>query len=71
MENIGKRVPSYWLDDVTLQYKWKYVDVGFEVVNAFNQHYIAYTYYNPYTKSNMYYPGAGRNYLLTIKMDLD
>lgn len=71
VENVGKQVPAYWLHDVALSYSINRVIVSFDVGNVFNKVYSAYTYYNAETHANTYYPGAGRSYLLTLKINLD
>lgn len=69
--NIAGRIPSYWLHKIALQYFFKKVVLSFEVNNLFNQRYALFTDYNPFFQSLSYYPGAGRNYLLTAKVNLD
>ena len=69
--NIGKQIPGYWLNNLTIQYVKKSFDVSFEVANLFNQRYSLYTLFDPATNKNMYYPGAGRNYLLTLTVDIN
>lgn len=71
LENIGKRISSYWTNDFAVQYLLKSVIVSVEMRNIFNRQYPTYAYYDAYTKDNIYYPGAGRNYLLTLKVNLD
>lgn len=69
--NVGKKLPGYWLNAVAIQYMLKQFAISFEVLNVFNQQYSTYTLYNPVTDTNNYYPGYGRNYLLTLKVNLD
>ena len=69
--NNGKKLSGYWLNNIALQYVTKPVNVSFEIINLFNQNYAAYAFYAPATGTNTYYPGAGRNYLLTFKLNLD
>jgi iron complex outermembrane receptor protein len=69
--NSGKNVAGYWLNDIAVQYVIKPVIVSFEVTNLLNQPFSTYTYYNPALKANTYYPGTGRSYLLTLKVDID
>jgi iron complex outermembrane receptor protein len=69
--NSGKTVSSYWINNLAIQYNLKPVIVSFEVVNLLNQSFSTYTYYNPAAKSNTYYPGMGRSYLLTLKVNLE
>lgn len=69
--NVGNKLPGYWLSDAAIQYLMQPVIVSLELVNVFNQRYSAYTYFNAMTKSNTYYAGAGRNVLLTIKVNMD
>lgn len=71
VENVGKKVPGYWLHDVAIQYFFSKATASLEVVNLFDQLYSSYTYYNLNTNANTYYPGAGRSYLLTLKVNLD
>jgi iron complex outermembrane receptor protein len=70
-ENVGKKQSSYWLNDIALQYERMYYQVGFEVDNLFNAKYTAYTLYDSLAQSYLYYPGAGRSFLLTMKASLD
>lgn len=69
--NTGSQLPAYWLSNVALQYLRKSVNLSFEIENLFNQRYPIYTSYSPTTQSNTYYPGVGRNFLLTAKVFLD
>lgn len=69
--NAGSKVPAYWLNNVSLLYILKPVYASFEVVNLFNLTYSTYTYYNSLTKTNTFYPGAGRSYLLTLKINIE
>jgi iron complex outermembrane receptor protein len=69
--NSGKNVPGYWLHDIAIQYVIKPIIVSFEITNLLNQPFSTYTYYNPVSKSNTYYPGTGRSYLLTLKVNID
>jgi iron complex outermembrane receptor protein len=71
VSNSGKKVAGYWLNDIAIQYVIKPVIVSFEVANLLNQTFSTYTYYNPASKTNTYYPGMGRSYLLTLKVNID
>lgn len=71
VDNVGQKLSAYWLSNVALQYLHKPFNISFEVENLFNQRYSMYTIYSPTTQSNTYYPGAGRNYLLTAKVFVD
>lgn len=68
--NVGQKVPAYWLHDAGLEYGRKKFNIGCEVENLFNQRYSAYTVYSPSTQAETFYPGVGRNFLLTAKMFL-
>jgi iron complex outermembrane receptor protein len=69
--NIGKRLGGYWISTIALQYIRKSFDVSFEIDNMFNQKYSTYTLFTAPSNSYLYYPGAGRSYLLTIKTSID
>lgn len=69
--NIGKKIPAYWIQDLSLQYHQKSITFGFGVNNLFNELYPNYAYYNSLSGTNTYYPAPGRNYLFTIKVNLD
>lgn len=69
--NSGTKLSSYWLNNIAIQYITKPANISFEVVNLFNQNYATYAFYTPASGTNTYYPGAGRNYLLTLKVNLD
>lgn len=71
VENVGKKQSGYWLNTMALQYIRKSFDVSFEVGNVFNQRYATYTIYNATRQSNVFYPGAGRNFLLTFKTSIE
>lgn len=69
-ENKGSKIPGYWINTLSLQYIKKSYNINFEVINVFNQKYSVYTLYDPENQTNTYYPGAGRSYLITCKIDL-
>lgn len=69
-ENKGSKIPGYWINTLSLQYIKKSYNINFEVINVFNQKYSIYTLYDPENQTNTYYPGAGRSYLITCKIDL-
>lgn len=69
--NRGGKLASYWLNNVALQYILKNYNFSFEVLNLLNQKYAIYTIFNAKTGANSYYPAAGRNYLLTAKVNLN
>lgn len=69
--NITDPIPGYWLQNFTLQYIKKSFDVSFLVANLFNQRYPLYTVYDDFSHEITYYPGAGRNYLLTMRIDIN
>lgn len=71
VENVGEKSPGYWLNNIALQYIKKDYNVSFETLNFFNKTYSVYTLYNTFSRTNSYYPGAGRSYLFTVKMSLD
>lgn len=72
VNNMGRRVPGYWLNNASLQYQlFKEVMMSAEIINLFDVHYSTYTYYNARMKMNTYYPAAGRNYLFTVKAAID
>jgi len=68
--NTGEKLPSYWLSDISLQYLHQQVNVSFAIDNVFNQRYPLYTFYNPSQQTSTYYPGMGRNFLVTTKVFL-
>lgn len=70
-DNLGKRQTGYWINTVALQYVRKSYDVSFEVGNVFNQAYPTFTLFNASANTYLYYPGAGRSYLLTFKTSID
>ncbi len=69
--NQGAKLRAYWLNNAVLQYMHKQYTLSFEVMNVFNQSYAAYAAYSTSTRSNLYYPAAGRNVLLTLKVDIE
>lgn len=69
-ENIGKRLPGYWLHHLAFQYFNYGYYLSFEIMNLFNQRYSTYTYFDNTEKTNLYFPGNGREYLLTFKVDI-
>lgn len=68
--NTGAKAASYWLGQWALQYGLKNIMVSFQINNLFDQTYAVYTTYSQSTQTDSYYPGAGRNYLLSIKATL-
>lgn len=71
VDNVGSKLPSYWLSNIALQFLRKSTNLSFQVENIFNQRYPLFTVYTPSTQTNTFYPGAGRNFLLTAKVFLD
>ena len=69
--NASTPLPSYWLQNFTVQYVKKSLDVSFFIGNIFNQRYPLYTVYDAFTQQMTYYPGAGRNYLLTTRININ
>jgi iron complex outermembrane recepter protein len=71
VENASKKLPGYWLHDVALQYVMKSWIVSAEINNLLNKNYAAYAFYDAFTQTTSYYPAAGRNYSLTLKISID
>ena len=71
IQNIGKKVWGYWLNDVALQYFIKSFIFSFEVHNIFNKQIANYAFYDAFTQQNSYYPAPLRNYLFTVKINID
>lgn len=71
VENVSKKQAGYWVNTAAVQYIHKSFDISFEVGNVFNQRYATYTIYDAFRQSNLFYPGAGRNYLLTFKTSIE
>jgi len=70
VENTQKKIAGYFLNDVALQYFINSYQFSFEIQNLFNVNYVNYAYYDNFDKRIVYYPAAGRNYLLTFKINL-
>lgn len=68
--NIGAQLSGYWLSSIGVQYAIRGFRAGINVSNLFNQRYPTYTLFNPINKSNSYYPGAGRAFLLTLGVEV-
>lgn len=69
-ENEGSKLAGYWLHNIALQRDFQFVNISFEINNFFNQKYSVYTLFDATSGTNTYYPGAGRNFLLTFKFDI-
>lgn len=69
--NTSGKLPPYWLNNLALQYMLNHFQFSFEIENIFNQVYAAYTWYDVTNHQKLYYPGAGRSYLFTIRMNLN
>src|SRR5690606_35528249 len=69
--NDGKKLPGYWINNISIQYQLASLLASFEIDNLFNQQFSTYTVYDVESKQNTYYPGAGRSYVLTMKASLD
>jgi len=69
--NVTRQIPGYWLQGVALQYTYHTLELSMSVENLFNQKFSTYTIYNTFKHENIYYPGAGRNYLLTLKWNFE
>ncbi len=70
LANTGKRIGAYWLNDIALQYVKEYFIISAEVRNVLNTNYASYVFYDAFSKQNEYYPAAGRNFSLTIKINI-
>ena len=71
VSNQGSEQAAYWVNNVAIQYFRKPMTMSLEINNLFDQRYSTYTLYNPIQQRNTYYPGYGRNLLLTMKVALD
>jgi iron complex outermembrane receptor protein len=69
-ENVGKKLPPYWLNNAAIQYMARNGRVSFEIANIGDQRYATYAVYQPVYQSITYYPGAGRSYLLTLEANI-
>lgn len=65
--NVGKKLPAYWIGNLALRYFVRPVTVSAEVLNVFNQRFPLYVLYDSSRNQMTYYPGAGRNFLLSLK----
>lgn len=70
LNNIGKKLPGYWLNSVAIQYMLNALIASVSVANLFNQSYSTYTLFDPETGTNTFYPGTGRSFLVTIKANV-
>lgn len=71
LENTGSKLPPYWLNNVALQYMLTWCNISAEIENLFNQTYAAYALFDTSSHEKLFYPGAGRSYLLTLKINID
>lgn len=71
LANQYKKIPAYWLESIALQYQKKSYEVSFEIDNLLNVNYPVFAVYNDFRKTTLYYPAAGRTYLLTLKASID
>lgn len=69
--NIAGKLPAYWLNNFSIQYLFDPWIVSFEANNIFNTQYPSYAIYTQFDNSTTYYPAMGRNFLLTIKLNID
>lgn len=69
--NVSGKLPAYWLNNLALQYIFDPWSISLEANNIFNVQYPNYAIYTAFDNSTTYYPAMGRNFLLTIKMNLD
>lgn len=65
--NNSAKLSGYWLNNISLQYFLKHFSASFAVNNIFNQRYPLYASFDLDSQSTVYYPAAGRNFLLTLK----
>lgn len=71
MANVGKKIPGYFISNAYLQYTvMNNLQLILNCNNLLNKRYPTHVMYNPVTQQNLYYPGEGRNFLLTAKMRL-
>lgn len=69
--NTSTKLGSYWLNNAAVQYEKKAYTLSFEIMNLFNQSYASYAFYDASAHANTYYPAAGRNFLLTLKVNIE
>jgi len=69
--NVSDEMAGYWLHTVALQHIKKTYNISFEVNNLLDQKYATWVFYDAFSKNNTYYPGTGRTYLLTVKLNID
>lgn len=65
--NVAPKAAAYWLGQCALQYQLKNTQVSLQVNNIFDQRYAVYTVSSQSTSTDSYYPGAGRNVVLSLK----
>lgn len=70
-ENQSEMLPPYWLNGLIMQYMLNPFSVNVEVENLFNQTYATYALYNTESNETFFYPGTGRAFLLTFKLNID
>ncbi len=70
INNTGPQLAHYWLNNAAAQYSKKNVVLSLEVMNLLNQTYVTYASYNASTNADIYYPAAGRNVMLTLKVNI-
>ncbi len=68
--NVSDKLAAYWVSNASIQYLYKEWLFGFEVDNIFNKSYPTYAYYVPSLKTTTYFPAVGRNFLLTVKLNV-
>lgn len=68
-ENCGETIPAYLVHNLAIQYSIKMIKTSIEIANLYNQRYPTYVLYDPITHTNLYYPGAGRSFLLTFDIN--
>lgn len=68
--NVAGKLSGYWLSNLGLAYDYKAIKLNFRINNLFNRAYSLYTVYDPSSGGLAYYPATGRNFLLTIGINI-
>ncbi len=69
--NIAGKMGGYTTYNTSLRFSYKSLSASLRLNNIFNKYYYFYTVFNPTMNSQSFYPAPGRNYMLTLKYEMD
>jgi iron complex outermembrane receptor protein len=71
LDNVGPKMPGYFLTNVALQKRWKKLDFNLSLNNLLDKHYVRFAnHFEVPFSSTEYFPGDGFNFLFKLTVHL-